>query len=134
MLAAAITATIERVTFGRKSNAHFLTRGGPGSGWCTSTRRIGNPRRYLVRLRGDGLMGLYALVEPFVRRELSGATVVVVGLPRPGSRSATAEQPRKDPRRFLCNGKNEKTVEDQSPCALLSTRPQVSLGHRCHSA
>lgn len=58
--------------------------------------------RYLFRLRGGRLMGLYALVEPFVRRELRGTTIMVIGLSGPGSRSAAAEQSRKNPWRFFC--------------------------------
>lgn len=81
------------------------------------THHIITPR-YLVRLRGGRLIGLYALVEPFVWRKLSGTTIMVVGLARPRSRSTTAKQSRKNPRRFFCN---EKKNKNQSPCVFLIT-------------
>lgn len=74
--------------------------------------RIGRVGTYFFRLRGDGLLGLYALVEPFVRGELRGATVVSAGrtLPGLGARpTVTSEQSREDARRFFC-GKKTKIV------------------------
>lgn len=81
--------------------------------YSNRARRIARTGTYFFGLRGDGLLGLYALVEPFVRRELRGATVVVVAgraLPGLGARPAvTAEQSREDARRFFC-GKKQKPL------------------------